>query len=372
MLAQKIRSFGKILFMSALVSISFSSCEKDDSDNDSYSIPTTYNFDNASYSGQTSRLNMLEEMTVYMKTANTAGVSVEASKLKAMYANDGFTWTSAALASNQPTKQLKSKTATGQDVFFENWMDKMELASQSTTEGSNGTAGVVSSSDGAKKYLFDENGFEPTQLIEKGLMGAVFYYQGTSVYLSDEKLEVENDVNEEGKDYTAMQHHWDESFGYFGAPVELSSSNIDDLSLRFYAKYIKKAHAGGLGTVDALMQDGFAKGRAAINNKDYETRDEAVVTIRDEWEMVVATTGLHYINEAINNYADDAIRNHQLSEAYAFIWSLKFNAAKRITDSQVDAVLAKLGSNFYETSTTDLDAARTELAAIYSLTATDF
>ena len=185
-------------------------------------------------------------------------------------------------------------------------------------------------------------------------------------------MEVENDVNEEGKDYTKMQHHWDESYGYFGAPVELSSSNVNDLSLRFYAKYIKKAHAGGLGTVDALMQDGYTKGRAAIDNKDYETRDEAIVTIRDEWEIVLVTTGLHYINAAIGNFADDALRNHELSEAYAFIRSLKYNSEKKITDGQVDAVLAKLGANFYETSTTDLDAARTELATVYGLTATDF
>lgn len=371
MLAQNTHLFGKALFMSTLVAISLTSCEKDDND-DSYSVPTTYSFDNASYSGQTSRLNMLEEMTAYMKTGNTAGTTVDASTLKGMYANDGFTWTSDALVNDQPTKQLKSKTVVGQDVYFENWMDKLADASQSTTEGANGIAGVVSSNDGTKTYLFDANGYEPTQIIEKGLMGAVFYYQGTSVYLSDEKLEVENDVNEEGKDYTAMQHHWDESFGYFGAPVELNSGNIDDLSLRFYAKYSAKAHDGGLGTVDAIMQDGFTKGRVAIDNKDYDTRDAAIVTIRNEWETVLTTTGLHYINEAIDNYADDALRNHQLSEAYAFIRSLKYNSAKRITDDQVDAVLAKMGANFYETSTTDLDAARTELAAIYGLTATDF
>lgn len=372
MLAQNIRLFGKALFMSALVAVSLTSCDKDDNDDDSYTVPSAYNFDNASYSGQVSRLNMMEEMTSYMKTGNTAGTTVDASQLKAMYANDGFTWTSDAFGAVQPTKQLKNKTVTGQDTYFENWMDKLAQASESTVAGSNGVAGVLSSNDGAKNYLMDENGYEPTQIIEKGLMGAVFYYQGTSVYLSDEQIDVENDVNEEGKDYTAMQHHWDESFGYFGAPTELNSSNINDLSLRFYAKYIKKANDAGLGTVDALMNDGFTKGRAAIDNKDYDARDAAIATVRAEWEMVLVTTGLHYINGAIDDYADDALRNHQLSEAYSFIRSLKYNSARKITDAQVDAVLAKMGANFYETSTTDLDAARTELAAIYSLTATDF
>ena len=189
MLAQNTRLFGKALFMSALVATTLTSCDKDDNDDDSYTVPTAYNFDNASYSGQTSRLNMLEEMTAYMKTANTAGVSVDASQLKAMYANDGFTWTSTALTSDQPTKQLKSKTATGQDVFFENWMDKMELASQSTTEGSSGTAGVVSSNDGAKKYLFDENGDrviahgeDPDRGLASGILGSFTDAPGDYTY----------------------------------------------------------------------------------------------------------------------------------------------------------------------------------------------
>ena len=41
---------------------------------------------------------------------------------------------------------------------------------------------------------FSVNGFEPVQLIIKGIMGSCFYYQGTSVYLSEAKMNVDNDV----------------------------------------------------------------------------------------------------------------------------------------------------------------------------------
>ena len=50
-------------------------------------------------------------------------------------------------------------------------------------------------------------------------MGSCFYYQGT-VYLSDAKMNVDNDVALFWDlEYTDMQHHFDESFG---APIDMS------------------------------------------------------------------------------------------------------------------------------------------------------
>ena len=60
--------------------------------------PATYSFFDAdgnstvSYSGQHQRLNMLDEMVDYMKTANTPGTAVDEATLLAMYANDGHVW----------------------------------------------------------------------------------------------------------------------------------------------------------------------------------------------------------------------------------------------------------------------------------------
>ena len=109
--------------------------------------------------------------------------------------------------------------------------------------------------------MFNENGFEPVQLIVKGIMGSCFYYQGTSVYLSDLKMNVDNDVAAltNDTDYTDMQHHFDESFGYLGAPVDMSIANPDGGS--YWGKYAKKTMGGGLTTIDDLMQDGFIAAR---------------------------------------------------------------------------------------------------------------
>ena len=323
-----------------------------------YEVPTSYNFENASYSGQIDRLNMLAELETYLKTANEGSI-VDAATAKAMYANEGYTWTSEAFALEQPTKDLKSKTFADEQAVIEALID--ELADLTV----NGT--LTTSANGEKTYLFNENGFEPIQLIAKGIMGSCFYYQGTSVYLSDAKMDVDNDVDALVDDeYTAMQHHFDESFGYLGAPVEFSVANTDGGV--YWGKYAKKTINGGLETIDNLMQDGFILGRAAIDNQDYKTRDEAIGTIRTQWEMIPVAAALHYLNASIDNIADDALRNHALSEAIAFISALKYNAEASISATEVDAIIASLGTNLYEVTPEVINETRTSLAAAFGIT----
>ena len=331
----------------------FTSCGKDDKKND---VPETYNFENANYSGQVERLNLLKELEGYLKKANDGAV-IDATQVKAMYANDGYTWTSDAFAEGQPTKNLKSKTHPDQQAAVESLID--QLADLSV----NGS--TTTSEDGAKTYLFDENGFEPIQLIVKGIMGSCFYYQGTSVYLSDSKMNVENTDLVEGKDYTKMQHHWDEAFGYLGAPVEFSGANTDGGV--YWGKYAKKTIGGGLTTIDDLM-DAFIAGRTAIDNKDYTSRDEAIGKVRAHWEMIPVASALHYLNGAIDDVADAVLRNHKLSESIAFISALKYNSEASVSASQVDAIIGALGTNLNEVTPVEINQAITLLADAYNIT----
>ena len=180
---------------------------------------------------------------------------------------------------------------------------------------------------------------------------------------------VDNDVDAlVDNEYTDMQHHFDESFGYLGAPVEFSIANTDGGV--YWGKYAKKTINGGLETIDHLMYDGFILGRAAIDNEDYETRDEAIGTIRAEWEMIPVAAALHYLNGVIDDIADDALRNHALSEAIAFISALKYNAEASISATEVDAIIASLGTNLYEVTPEVINETRTSLAAAFDITNT--
>lgn len=354
----------KTFFIFTLIILSIASCTEDEPT--TYEIPTTYNFENVDYSGQTQRLAMLKEMKTYMETANTIGNSVSANRLKAMFANDaanaGFTGTYDA------SKQLKNKTFESQQAIFESLFEDFETASQSLIGGSNGQAGIVVSLDGLKAYLMNANGLEYTQIIEKGLMGACFYYQSTAVYFGNDKMNVDNTAVTAGEG-TAMEHHWDEAFGYFAVPIDFPT-NTDGLA--FWGKYCNDRNP--ILATNTGMMNNFLKGRAAISNNDLTTRDAAILEIQKYWELVSVGTAIHYLNAALTNFGDDARRNHALSEATAFIYSLQFNPNKKVTNTNVADLLTQIGGNsdfanmnFYNATEANLQAAKNQLAVYYNL-----
>lgn len=351
-----------ILILILLVLAIFS-CEKTDNAPE-YTIPETYNFENVNYDGQLQRLAMFTEMKSYMATARTTGVTLDANKLKAMYAND------AANAGWQGTydasKQLKGKTFSSEQAVFDALLEELADASKSVVSGSAGTAGVVVSLDGNSKYLLGGDGLDHAQIVEKGLMGACFYYQATSVYLGADRMNVDNETIEPGEG-TAMEHHWDECFGYLGAPIDFPT-NTD--GLLYWGRYSNLRDAV-IGCNQPLM-DALLKGRAAISNKDLNTRDEAIAEVRQWWESIAVASALHYLNESVENFDDIALRGHALSEGIGFLYSLKFNEERGLTEAEINTMLTKIAgaSTFdqmdaYNTTVAKLEEVRDELAATY-------
>lgn len=325
----------------------FQSCKKENKGD--YNVPTTYNFDNVDYSGQTTRIAMLTELGNEMKKGNTPGTVVDAQVLKNMYANTGAPFSDPAL--NTSGKQLKDKTFASERTVIEGYMDLHAQISQSTQPGSNGVAGVVTS--GAKAYLCDSNGIEYIQFVEKGLLGAVLYYQITAVYLSEDKIGPQVALAD-------RQHHWDEAFGYFGVPVDFPANTT---GLKFIGRYCNDRNA--LLGLNSIIMNAYLKGRAAINNNDNETVTTQVAILRDNLEKVMAATAIKYINGALANPGDDAIRNHELSEGITFIRSLRFNPTRKITDTQIAQLEGYFGNNFYTVNLNNLAMAKNLLSSIY-------
>lgn len=331
-----------------------------------YQIPTTYVFVDGSsqstvnFDGQKQRLEMLSELVVYMKTANTLGTTVSATQLKNMYANNGYTWVDApGLGMTGSTKQLKDKTAEGDigvQAMFENYMDSLAYISSlnfSNSTETYGQAGVWT--NGTKSYLMGGNGFEYGQLIEKGLMTAVFMNQMTVNYLGT-LADDDNTTPLTGKTYTEMQHHWDEAFGYFSSEIDYPTNGTD----RFWGKYAQGSVEALLGTGTNIM-NAFLKGRAAIDNNDYATRDAQIAIIRDQMEKVCAGTAIHYLNEAKANITSPIVKNHVLSEAIAFIDGLRYGYNSingvSITSAEVDIALGYIGNDLSAVSITNLNLA---------------
>ena len=325
-------------------------------------VPDTYSFDNVSYTGQQERLAMLAEMKAYMNSVKTFP-GVDGARLLAMYANE-----EGANFSRAYSKDLRSKTLAAVQDDFDGYLTRYaSITQKDRAQAAPGVSGPISTADGDKTYVVDSNGVEWVQIIEKGLMGATFYYQATSVYMGEDRMSADNETVVPGEG-TAMEHHWDEALGYFGVPRDFPA-NTDGVV--FWGDYCNDRDAD-LGT-NALLMDALLKGRAAISAGNLAVRDEAIAEARAAWELVAAGTAIHYLNLA--EATDDvAVRLHTLTEAVAFAYALPFNEATRLDRAAYREWLEELAGgvefesiDLYDVSDADIVTAREQLAAVYGL-----
>ncbi|MES2396527.1 MAG: DUF4856 domain-containing protein [Bacteroidota bacterium] len=352
----------KSLTLGLVVSIAVASCKKDKDEPvptpvpTGYTVPVTYNFANVNYGGQSTRLTMMDSISNYMKKGNN-GIVLDANLMKDMYSNTGNPF--GLIALDASGKQLKNKTYSLDQTYFDALFDSLAVASQSAVVASNGVAGL----DGGR--LFDRNGIELAQVIKKQLMGAVFYYQAVETYLANFNVDDNTTLNSDG---TTMEHHCDEAFGYFGAPIDFPT-NISEV--KYWAEYCAEVNTP-ISCNTALM-NGFLKLRAAISNKDYTTRDAQVIIVREQWERVVAASAILEMKEAKAAFGTDQVEmRHVLSEAVGFINSLKYNSNKKISNTQIATALSALGNNFYTISVADIDTAINAINTVYAFNLSAF
>lgn len=359
----------KKVFLGLAISSIIVSCKKDDTtptttDTTSYTVPSTYLFNDkeskstVDYSGQKTRLVMLEQIGALM--GGTTPVSE--STLLEMFDGSGFS----ADSLNNSGKRLSDKTAASVDYFtanigeqtaviaeFKKWLKEAEITTNANVEATEGVAGYYM--DGSKKRYFSANGLEPQQVFLKGMMGACLMDQILNNYLSTSKLDAgtnktnnSNRVFESGKNYTTMEHAWDEAYGYIFANDNLTASPA---VYKYWSSYINQVNADpNFNTLKDNVVKAFIKGRAAISNKDYTTRDAQIAIIKKELSKVPAVRAVYYLsNEAKAKLTTGTAKTafHALSEGYGFIMALRYtqNPDTKLpyfTKSEVDAMLQDL------------------------------
>lgn len=383
-----------------IASLSIISCTNDDGTSEepiaNYTVPATYTFERNSsttvdFSGQSSRLLMLEEMGNVIKNAATNGTIADKTVLSNMYSNSNNPFSTTDL--NTSGKQLKDKTAASKDYFelylgggstseklsVQAFFESQLTLAQQASLGTNAAAGVAGAYlDGTSKRLFAPNGLEPQQILLKGMMGASFMDQIVNNYLSKNKLDEgsnktnnSNKIVETGKTYTTMEHNWDEAYGYI--------YGVD--GTKFWSSYISQVNADAdFNTLTADINLAFRKGRAAIVANDYATRDAQIAIIKAKLALVPAVRAVFYLQEGKGKLVTDkgAKAFHALSEAYGFIISLRYTNnpatnAPYFTKSEVDTMLANMvsGTNGLwdiDTLGAKLDAMSTQIAVKFGFT----
>ncbi|KKM86985.1 hypothetical protein LCGC14_1273520, partial [marine sediment metagenome] len=271
-------------------------------------------------------------------------------------------------------KNIKSKTAASADLFaanatdqaliradFDGWITAQvdEVFTNWEINASAGVAGQLP--QGERVRYVNAQGLEYNQIINKGLIGALTLDQIVNNYLSTAVLDegdnrANNDAGtvEEGQSYTAMEHKWDEAYGYlFGLNTNtanpVTGENNGD---RFLGSYIGQVAADpDFSDLITASYEAFKKGRAAIVAKDYALRDEQAEIIQSKLALVPSVRGVFYLQSGKAALAEEVPDYgggfHALSEAFGFIYSLQFvkntaTGTAYYSKTEIDALLAQL------------------------------
>lgn len=365
----------KIVALTALaVAMTFTSCDKDE--NPSFDVPQDYTFTRAgsstvAYPGQTARLQMGAEL-------NAAMLQVESTtdQLLDMFENQGREGEDVApfssTALNDATVSIKSKVAASADYFSANtveqgqvrqemnvWIGQQvtDILAYTNAAAAPGVPGQIFDGDAVR--FVDSKGLEYDQLVGKGLIGALTLDQIVNHYLSPAVLDAGNNradndaaVTVEGQPYTNMEHLWDEAYGYVfgnspdGADPLATLGNDDDFINKYIGRIVGNPNFATLGQD---IFDQFKTGRAAIVAGDYEARDRAASELQTHLSEIFGIRSVFYLQAAKVALANGEMGTvfHDLSEAYGFIYSLRFTRKAGSQEpyfdrAEVDQILANL------------------------------
>ena len=383
------------LITSGIIAFSIASCSDDDSATKELQVeaPADYTFERngqstVSFSGQTTRLNMAEALIADFKNPGT----LESTLINRFAHEEGENnFDDADL--NASNKNLRSKVAASSDYFSANTVDQTEIRNDFegwisgqvnnvfpswNVTASTGTAGNLQQAGGGTTRYINGKGLEYDQAFTKSMIGALMVDQMLNNYLSESVLDAgsnraDNDAKTlaSGKNYTTMEHKWDEAFGYlYGLEPDYKNPelNVDSFLNKYLSRTVGDNDFADYGNE---IYNAFKIGRAAIVAGAYDLRDEQAEIIRKRVSEIIGIRAVYYLENAANDInSDKAKAFHDLSEGYGFIYSLQFTRepgtdSPYFTKIEVDNYLDQLmtGNGFWDADPQMLRDMSAEIAA---------
>ena len=384
-----------LYFLSFLLMFTIGCEDEEAADNDTDTMtmetPTEFVFESrfeehagessVSYSGQVVR-NLLVNDIKSLIASNVGGGNT--ATINSMMANDD---PNLAIYTGSGLNTVQTKY---HDISTSQLNDRLAAVTSYTDPGYGANAqdmitGWVAESEG---YSVRPGGLDLGQMTQKVMWGAIAYWQGTSKYMSKIPTD-DNTMSDDGDPYTAMEHHWDESFGYFGAARDYNTGYSDDTDRKtdpyndsngdglidFKTEYnmgwavtaAKRDLVDGVAVdydFTKTIFDAYLEGRTLIYNQ--APLDEILVQrdiILNTWEKVVAAVSIHYINDTMSdlealisagdsNLAWDNLPesgdgykyNIHWAEMRAYAHGLIYNDFKLISDADIATVLGYMGT----------------------------
>jgi hypothetical protein len=312
-------------------------CSKQEEARPDLQIPTSYDASafTANTATQAAVKSQLETLVNETKKARVAGVAVNYQTLTQQYN-----------AGNPSVKGVTTSYFAGRMDGQGNWLDELAKASGTLYTPSAPIAGRQGGAFGG--YLFDENGLEIEQLVEKGSFGAALYNHATTLMAS-----------------RMTPATVDQLLSIFGAhpdfpntPTSSKATNPD----KFMANYAARRDKNDGNGFYSQMKKEFIKLQAATKAGDAykKEQDDALVAIRLTWEKINAATIINYCHAVIATMSATSTTDAQKGAAlhaygecvgFAHGWRTIPQQYKKITDAQIDEVLVLLNAPFNGTPT---------------------
>jgi hypothetical protein len=355
----KLKQLGIALMMAGAIV----SCKKDDGDRPDLVIPEVYDGTAFTANAATELLvrKQLADITKEAQRGRVNGTTLEYATLTALL--------------NAGSPSLK---AVGTNYYMTKmdgiggWLDEMAKSSggtylPGTPVGEGGTFGP---------YLFDENGLEIEQVMEKGMFGAVLFHHAVNVMSAP--------IDASTSDKVLAIFGSNPSF-----PNSNTSANHDFPDTQFAIYAARRTDENNPNGLYFQMQKALIKLQAAAKagaeyNKEQQDAVKDIILI---WEKVNAATIINYALSSIsllsNSEPTDAQKSaalHSIAEGVGFMHGFKTVPSKKITDTQIDQVIALLNApaigtpqlyKFVTSSVTELPKLQqviTNLKEIYGFT----
>jgi hypothetical protein len=280
------------------------------------------------------------------------------------------------------------------DALVKVWFDMISANAVSIADG---TFAQTPGGEDITKPHVSAQGHDLQQLVQKFLLGAVTFSQGADDYTDYDLVDAfgtdlvagkkglfaDNTALKDGKNYTNLEHVWDEGFGYFGAAADYLAYTDDEIAgkggredyqgqhdtdndckIDLVSEYnwghsvnAAKRDRGHTTDLTAEAFGAFHAGRALIASVEGELTDAQMAELKGHsdtaitaWEKAIAATVIHYINDTIADMdapaADYKFYDHakHWSELKGFALSFQFNRRSPMTAEQFAALHAAIGT----------------------------
>jgi hypothetical protein len=388
-----------VIAATLLATAIFTSCTNEDPiPTQTVQSPGTYTFErnnatSISFSGQTTRIAMAEETFSAMldPTQTLDGLN---DRFAHVQGNPSFTNSSL----NSSDKNLRSKVAASADFYARNTTvsatiraDFDSYLSRQVTEvfpvwnrvATPGNAGNLQQAGGGPIRYVNAKGLQYNQAWAKALIGGLMVDQIANNYVSAAVLDAgtnradnDSDLLVSGKNYTTMEHYWDEAFGYlYGAEPDITNPvlTVDNFLGQYLGRVERDTDFTGIATT---IYDAFKLGRAAIVAKDYALRDQQAQIIQKQLSEIIGIRAVFYLENCKPHLGvDNARAFHALAEGYGFIYSLQFTRKPGtmepyFTRAEVQVMLDQLMANngFWDLTIPTIDSMSALIANRFDFT----